>query len=219
MPSRNHSDRYPRDRAAYDDDSDDEYYERPRAPRRVSRSAHELDAAEAGRSRRARGRYDDNISPVRHKTRARSLDHRPPRRSHYDSYDDSDYTDSEDDRRRRRNRSRGRGHSSGRRRDGRPPPASSSRSRLQRRESDKSHILQAAASAAVVAGAAEAWRMRKDKSSWQKKGTKMATAAAGAAAIAAFKDNNPKDYGKKDAVGATIGGLLVNRLAGNMAKK
>ncbi|KAF5494185.1 hypothetical protein CGCS363_v009211 [Colletotrichum siamense] len=222
MPSRN-SDRHHRDRATYEDDDpyyDDYSYERPRASRRVSRSAHELDSAEAGRSHRRRGRtYDDEISPVRPKTRARSLDQRPPRRRNdsYDSYDD--YSDSEDDRRRRRNRSRGRGNGSSRRKDSKVSAASTSRSRLQRRESDKAHIIQAAASAAVVAGAAEAWRMRKDKSSWQKKGMRMATAAAGAGAIAAFKDNNPKDYGKKDAVGATIGGLLMNQFASGMLKK
>ncbi|KAL0936850.1 uncharacterized protein CTRU02_209066 [Colletotrichum truncatum] len=222
MPSRD-SDRRHRGRDAYDDDDDpyydDDYYDRPRASRRVSRSAHELDAAEAGRSRRRRDHHHHDASPVRHSTRSRSLDHRPPPRRRRDSYDSySDYSDSEDDRRRRR-RDRDRGYNSGRRRDSRVSGASSSRSRLPRRESDKSHILQAAASAAVVAGATEAWRMRKDKTSWQKKGTKMATAAAGAAAIAAFKDNGPKDYGKKDAVGATIGGLLVNRLANGMNKK
>ncbi|TEA13897.1 hypothetical protein C8034_v003829 [Colletotrichum sidae] len=215
MPSRT-SDRHHRDRAVYDDSDsyDDDHRPRPRASRRVSRSVHDVDPAEAGRSHRRRDRYED-VSPAR-PARARSLDHRPrPRRR--DSYDDYS-TDSEEDRRRRR-RDKDRGRTGTRARGSRPPP--STRSRV-RRDSDKSHIIQAAASAAVVAGATEAWRMRNEKTSWSKKGTKMATAAAGAAAIAAFKDGgnnsgsgrrNSESRSRKDAIGATIGGLLVNRLA------
>ncbi|OLN90030.1 hypothetical protein CCHL11_07259 [Colletotrichum chlorophyti] len=210
MPPR-HSDRH--ERAIYDDDPyyDDDYYDRPRASRRVSRSAHDYGAAEAGRHRRRR--YDSiSPSPVRH-SRARSEDHRSthrPARGRYDSYDG--YSDfSEDDRRHRGRRAR-----SSRRRDSR---VSSSRARGE--TSDKAHILQAAASAAVVAGATEAWRMRHEKTSWSRKGTKMATAAAGAAAIAAINNNNsgPKDQpGRTDALKATLGGLLVNRFASNARK-
>ncbi|GKT63915.1 hypothetical protein CT0861_01214 [Colletotrichum tofieldiae] len=214
MPSRH--DRHHKERVVYDDDDpyyDDYSYERPRASRRVSRSAHAYDAGGAGHHSRRH-----TPSPVR-PSRARSEDHRASRPStrRYDSY--SDYSDSEDDRRRRR----GHGHSSSRRRDSK---VSGSSRGLQRRESDKAAILQAAASAAVVAGATEAWRMRKEKTSWSRKGTRMATAAAGAAAIAAFNNNangshGGKDSGgsRKDALQATLGGLLVNRLANGGGRK
>ncbi|GKT50603.1 uncharacterized protein ColSpa_10784 [Colletotrichum spaethianum] len=214
MPSRH--DRHHKDRAVYDDDTyyDDYSYERPKASRRVSRSAHEYDAGGAGPHRSQR--YSPSPVPP---SRARSEDHRSSRPSarRHDSY--SDYSDSEDDRRRRR----GYGRSSSRRRDSK---ASGSSRGLQRRESDKAAILQAAASAAVVACATEAWRMRKEKTSWSRKGTRMATAAAGAAAIAAFNNNangshGGKDSGgsKKDALQATLGGLLVNRLANGGGRK
>ncbi|KAK6213182.1 hypothetical protein QIS74_09184 [Colletotrichum tabaci] len=221
MPSRH--DRHDKDRVVYDDE--DPYYDRPRASRRVSRSAHEYDAGGAGHHRRSR-RYSP--SPVR-PSRTRSEDHRASRPSarRYDSYY-SDYSDSEDDRRRRR----GHGNSSSSRR--RDSKASGSSKGPQRRDSDKAHILQAAASAAVVAGATEAWRMRNEKTSWSRKGTRMATAAAGAAAFAAFNNNNNgnnnssnhnshggKDSGgsRRDALQATLGGLLVNRLANGGGRK
>ncbi|KAK2050892.1 hypothetical protein LY76DRAFT_599690 [Colletotrichum caudatum] len=212
MPSRN--DRRQKASGAYDDAEpyhDDRSYDRPRASRRISRSTN--DAGGAGRHHRSR-RYTP--SPVR-PSRARSEDQkhdRPPARR----YDDhSDYSASEDE----RHRPRGRGQSS-RRKEGK---ASGSSNSAQNRESDKAAILQAAASAAVVAGAAEAWKMRKEKTSWSKKGTRMATAAAGAAAIAAFNNNTHGSHGgkksggsKKDALQATLGGLLVNRLAKSVGK-
>ncbi|WQF85309.1 hypothetical protein CDEST_10323 [Colletotrichum destructivum] len=220
MPSRH--DRHDKDRVVYDDE--DPYYDRPRASRRVSRSAHEYDAGGAGQHRRSR-RYSP--SPVR-PSRTRSEDHRASRPSarRYDSYY-SDYSDSEDDRHRRR----GHGNSSSSRR--RDSKASGSSRGPQRRDSVKAHILQAAASAAVVAGATEAWRMRNEKTSWSRKGTRMATAAAGAAAFAAFNNNNNgnnnnhhnshggKDSGgsRRDALQATLGGLLVNRLANGGGRK
>lgn len=68
--------------------------------------------------------------------------------------------------------------------------------------------------------------MRKEKTSWSQKGTRMATAAAGAAAIAAFNNNTNGQHGskdgggsKKDTIQATLGGLLVNRLANGVGKK
>ncbi|WYZ43155.1 hypothetical protein EsH8_VI_000854 [Colletotrichum jinshuiense] len=215
MPSR-HPDHHHKERVVYDDEPPyyDDAYDRPRPSRRVSRSAHRYDDADVGGHRRRR--YD-SPSPVR-PSRARSEGHHPSRptgRGRYDSYDGySEYSDSEDDRHRRR----GHGHSS-RRRDSKVSGSSRPRSGLQRRGSDKAAMLQAAASAAVVAGATEAWRMRNEKTSWSRKGTKMATAAAGAAAFAAFNNNGSgsgsRDHGssKKDALQATLGGLLVNRLA------
>ncbi|KAK1566296.1 uncharacterized protein LY79DRAFT_572321 [Colletotrichum navitas] len=211
MPSRN--ERHHKASAVHDDAEpyyDDRFYDRPRGSRRISRSVNDAGGAGHHRSRR------HTPSPVR-PSRGRSEDHRhnrPPARR-YDDY--SDYSASEDDRHRRR----GHGKSSRRKED----KTSGSSKSVQNREADKAAILQAAASAAVVAGAAEAWRMRKEKTSWSKKGTRMATAAAGAAAIAAFNNSANGSHGgkgssgsKKDALQATIGGLLVNRLTNSRRK-
>lgn len=84
----------------------------------------------------------------------------------------------------------------------------------------------AAGSAALAAGAAEAWKMRKDKGTWAQKGIKLATAAGGAAAIAAFqngggddKKNNNEGSGKGDMMKSMLGGMLMNRFASAMTKK
>ncbi|KAK2042148.1 hypothetical protein LZ31DRAFT_632892 [Colletotrichum somersetense] len=211
MPSRN--DRRHKASGAYDDAEpyyDDRSPDRPRGSRRISRSNNDAGGAGHHRSRRY------TPSPVR-PSRARSEDHkynRPPARRHEDY---SDYSASEDD----RHRQRGQGQSS-RRKEGKTSGSSKS---AQNWDSDKAAILQAAARAAFVAGAAEAWKMRKEKTSWSKKGTRMATAAAGAAAIAALNNNTHGSHGgknssgsKKDALQATLGGLLVNRLT-NVGRK
>lgn len=86
----------------------------------------------------------------------------------------------------------------------------------------------AAGGAAIAAGAAEAWKLRKDRSNWTQKGTRLATAAAGAAALEAFRDRDPPapdrygygyDYGyekprKRGRVKSMLGGLLLSRFAG-----
>ncbi|KAJ0296189.1 hypothetical protein COL5a_005054 [Colletotrichum fioriniae] len=205
--------RHHKERVVYDDDPYYDDYERPRASRRVSRSAHEY---EAGGGHRRSTRRHDSYSPVG-PVRARSESYgRPPARRH-DTY--AEYSDSGDERPRRR----GHGQSSSRRKDSKTSRSSRG---PERNDSDKAAIIQAAATAAVVAGASEAWRMRKEKTSWSQKGTRMATAAAGAAAIAAFNNNTNGQHGskdgggsKKDTIQATLGGLLVNRLANGVGKK
>ncbi|EGY20221.1 uncharacterized protein VDAG_02237 [Verticillium dahliae VdLs.17] len=57
--------------------------------------------------------------------------------------------------------------------------------------------MMAAIGPALAAGAAEAWRMRSQKGRWVEKAPRVATAAAGAAAIAAFK-NGGDDGGRED---------------------
>ncbi|KAI3544628.1 hypothetical protein CSPX01_05427 [Colletotrichum filicis] len=206
--------RHHKERVVYDDDPYYDDYERPRASRRVSRSAHEY---EASSGHRRSTRRHDSYSPVG-PARARSESYgRPPARRH-DTY--AEYSDSGDDRPRRR----GHGQSSSSRR--KDSKTSRSSRGPERNDSDKAAIIQAAATAAVVAGASEAWRMRKEKTSWSQKGTRMATAAAGAAAIAAFNNNTNGQHGskdgggsKKDTIQATLGGLLVNRLANGVGKK
>ncbi|KDN68128.1 hypothetical protein CSUB01_10908 [Colletotrichum sublineola] len=216
MPSRHN--RLSKAPAVYDDAEpiqDDRSYDRPKESRRTSRNTRDANGAGHHRSRR------HTSSPVRpSRSRPDQKQNRPPARR-YDDY--SDYSASEDDRHRRREKDQ-----SSRRKESK---TSGSSKEAQKSDADKAAILQAVASAAVVAGAAEAWRMRKDKSSWSKKGKRLATAAAGAAAIAAINNNAHASHGgkdsgggknsggsKKDTLQATLGGLLVNRLARNALK-
>jgi hypothetical protein len=182
--------------------SDDSYYDeqpnynsRPKLARQRSKRETIRDLFEA----RSLGGAIDAV-----RNRARSVDTSSrgrPRARHYDSYTDYE-RDTNDSDTTSRSRSR----------------RSKTRSR-HRRESNQTHMIRQAAGAAIAAGAAEAWRVRNHKVKLTEKGTRVATAAASAAAIAAFKDDRPGDKDKRHTAQATLGGLLVNRLANGSRDK
>lgn len=71
-----------------------------------------------------------------------------------------------------------------------------------------------AAGAAFTAAAVEALRVRKEPGGWSNgKMTRVATAAIGAATIDARRGRDPDRHPKRHVAEATLGGLLVNRLA------
>jgi len=91
---------------------------------------------------------------------------------------------------------------------------SRSRSRGSRRGNETSKKWQQAAQAALVAGAVEAFRSRKEPGPWTgEKGTRIATAALGAAGIDGLVDRDPRSKGKRHIAEAVLGGLVANRVA------
>ena len=67
--------------------------------------------------------------------------------------------------------------------------------------------------AALTAGALEAFRQRKKPGGWMgSKGARVATAAISAAAIDVAVDKDPSRKKTRHTAGATIGGLVVDRL-------
>ncbi|KAF2842555.1 hypothetical protein M501DRAFT_926913 [Patellaria atrata CBS 101060] len=73
---------------------------------------------------------------------------------------------------------------------------------------------QQAAQAALVAGAVEAFRSRKEPGPWTgEKGTRIATAALGAAGIDGLVDRDPNKKSKRHLAESVIGGLAANRIA------
>lgn len=88
-----------------------------------------------------------------------------------------------------------------------------SRTRSAGGEMDRERRDQAIKSA-LTAGAVEAFRQRNRSGDWVgSKGLRVATAAASAAAIDTAVDKDPRRKGKRNIVGSTLGGLLVDRLA------
>ncbi|KIN01897.1 hypothetical protein OIDMADRAFT_28030 [Oidiodendron maius Zn] len=73
--------------------------------------------------------------------------------------------------------------------------------------------FQQAAKAALLAGATEAFRVRKEPGGWGgAKGKRILTAAIGAGGIDAAADRNPDVHSKRHILEAVVGGLAGNRL-------
>ncbi|KAI9734178.1 MAG: hypothetical protein M1818_006615 [Claussenomyces sp. TS43310] len=80
--------------------------------------------------------------------------------------------------------------------------------------------FQQAAKAALLAGATEAFRVRKEPGSWSgAKGKRILTAAIGASAIDAAADRNPDKHSKRHVLEAVIGGLAGNHLVNGSRKE
>lgn len=79
--------------------------------------------------------------------------------------------------------------------------------------------LQQAAKAALLAGAVEAFRVRKEPGGWGgAKAQRIITAAIGSGAVDAVADRNPDKHSKRHIIESVIGGLAANR-AVNGSKK
>ncbi|KAJ4385682.1 hypothetical protein N0V93_010111 [Gnomoniopsis smithogilvyi] len=140
--------------------------------------------------------YDD-ISYKRDASRSRRS------RYHDDYSDDSDY-DSPPPRRSRRAKSEGRY----------PRHRSRSLSRDSFDEQLSREKRDQAIKSALTAGAVEAFRQRNRPGEWLgEKGLRVATAAMSAAAIDSAVDKNPRRKGKRNVIGSTLGGLVVDKLA------
>jgi hypothetical protein len=73
--------------------------------------------------------------------------------------------------------------------------------------------IQQAAKAAILAGAAEAFRVRKEPGGWSgAKGKRILTAAIGAGGIDAAADRDPDHHSKRHILEAVVGGLAGNRI-------
>ncbi|KAL9107957.1 MAG: hypothetical protein Q9227_007172 [Pyrenula ochraceoflavens] len=108
-------------------------------------------------------------------------------------------------------RSRSRSRAGGRRRDRRS--SSSSRSRSRSREANGSEKIAQAMKAALAAGAAEAFRARKEPGGWAgQKGKRILTAAISAGGIDGLVDKDPDKHGKRHVLGSALAGLATNRV-------
>ena len=135
-------------------------------------------------------------SPIRRQTSTRSNDDRKSKRTYRDSGSGYRRASSEDDYSPERLKSR-----SSRSRGGSDPKAPST--------SDK---WQQAAKAALLAGATEAFRVRKEPGSWgEVKGKRVLTAAIGAAGVNAAADRDPDRKSQRHILEAVVGGLAANR--------
>jgi hypothetical protein len=105
-----------------------------------------------------------------------------------------------------------------RRRDGSADSYASKRSRRDRSrgpggDGEGLAKMQQAAKAALLAGAAEAFRVRKEPGAWTgAKGKRILTAAIGAGGIDAAADRDPEKHSKRHILEAVVGGLAGNRL-------
>jgi hypothetical protein len=80
--------------------------------------------------------------------------------------------------------------------------------------------FQQAAKAALLAGATEAFRVRKEPGGWGgAKGKRILTAAIGAGSIDAAADRNPDVHSKRHILEAVVGGLAGNRLINGSRKE
>ena len=116
------------------------------------------------------------------------------------------------DRDRDRDRDRGYDDRSGGGRRHRHDSSSSSRSRSRGRPDQREQLMQAA-KAAITAGAAEAFRSRKEPGGWTgPKGRRVLTAAIGAGGIDGFLNKDGKGGGTAQTIQSVVGGLVSNRL-------
>lgn len=118
----------------------------------------------------------------------------------------------------RRSTTRNKGHDQDdlydRRRGSSTSTTSSHLSRSSSHNHDRSSKWEQATEAALIAGAIEAFRIRKKPAPWTgEKGIRVATAALGAAGIDVLIDKNPDRKATRHLAEATIGGLAVNRFA------
>jgi hypothetical protein len=105
-------------------------------------------------------------------------------------------------------------------RKGSPDSGHSKRSRSRGGESKGAAKFQQAAKAALLAGATEAFRVRKEPGGWGgAKGKRVLTAAIGAGGIDAAADRNPDVHSKRHILEAVVGGLAGNRLINGSRKQ
>lgn len=92
--------------------------------------------------------------------------------------------------------------------------------RSRRGSNDGMAKIQQAAKAALLAGATEAFRVRKEPGGWAgPKGKRILTAAIAASAIDAAADRDPEKHGKRHILEAVLGGLAGNRLVNGSRKE
>lgn len=98
-------------------------------------------------------------------------------------------------------------------RHGSPDSHKSGRSHGRGKSPEGAAKFQQAAKAALLAGATEAFRVRKEPGGWGgAKGKRILTAAIGAGGIDAAADRNPDHKSKRHILEAVVGGLAGNRL-------
>ncbi|CAI7675719.1 unnamed protein product [Penicillium manginii] len=191
-----------------------------------------------GHSRRSRTqksrRYDDRAPPRRSKYDSDSSSRSPPRHSRRKSIGDaalgalglgaaskaSSRSDRDRDRDHYHGRGRGRSHS----RHGRYSSSSRSRSRSRdrrggKRDKSEQRMMQAAR-AALTAGAAEAFRSRKDPGEWAgAKGKRVLTAAVTAAGTDGLVDKDPNKHGTRHVIESTLAGLATSHFINGGSSK
>ena len=87
------------------------------------------------------------------------------------------------------------------------------RKRRDESEPQPQRKLEHAINAAIDAAAVEVFRLRKEPGEWiGAKGTRVATAAVGAAVLDAMHDGHPDRHGKWTLTKSILGGLVANRL-------
>ena len=122
---------------------------------------------------------------------------------------------------RSQSRSRVGGRSStGRSRSRRGRDYSSERSRSRGRGGDTNQKIAQAVKAALAAGAAEAFRARKDPGGWNGDKTKrILTAAIGAAGVDGLINADPDKHGKRHILESAVAGLATNRIVNGPRSK
>ncbi|KAJ5599341.1 hypothetical protein N7450_000408 [Penicillium hetheringtonii] len=213
----------------------DYYYERSYDSRRPRRPVQETvrrassvsgdpyhDGGHYRRSRPQRSRrYDDRPPPRRSRYDSPSSSRSPPRHSRRKSISDAALgalglgaaSKASSDRSGDRYHGRGRGRSYSR--HGRYSSDSRSRSRDRHRHGSKrdksEQRMMQAARAALTAGAAEAFRSRKDPGEWTgAKGKRVLTAAVTAAGTDALVDKDPNKHGTRHVIESTLAGMATN---------
>ncbi|KAJ5379223.1 hypothetical protein N7509_012342 [Penicillium cosmopolitanum] len=177
-------------------------------------------------------RYDDRPPPRRSRYDSVSSSRSPPRHSRRKSIGDaalgalglgaaskvSSRSDRDRERDRYPGRDRGRSHS----RHGRYSSSSRSRSRDRhggKRNKSEQRMMQAAR-AALTAGAAEAFRSRKDPGEWSgAKGKRVLTAAVTAAGTDGLVDKDPKKHGTRHVIESTLAGLATSHFINGGSSK